>query len=129
MANPYHIKTLLQLLLHVSCRNKLKILSIFQTLLRIQVPISVFDESVRDLHAIRFRTQTKVDFKSSFAKFFFLASLQIQAKTWDSVYGEERRGGMYDVNQQLTRTVALVLKVQDDAAKSEFSQEMSKACI
>ena len=79
VANPYHIKTLLQLLLHVSCQNKLKILSIFQTLLRIQVPISVFDESVKDLHAIRFRTQTKVEFKSSFAKFFFLASLQIQA--------------------------------------------------
>ena len=77
VANPHHIKTLLQLLLHVSCRNKLRILSIFQTLLRISVPISVFDEAVKDLNAIRFRTQTKVEFRSSFAKFFFLASLQI----------------------------------------------------
>jgi len=112
VANPYHIKILLQMLFQVSVECKLQILTIFQTLLRIQVPLSVFDEAAKDLK-LNFRTQSQVKFGSSFAKFFYLAALQIQNKTWDSTFSENRRGGMHDVSVQLTRTVALCLKIQD----------------
>ena len=111
VANPYHIKTLLQMFFQVSVQSKLEILTIFQTLLRIQVPLRVFDESVKDL-SFGFRTPTQVSFKSSFASFFFSAALQIHSKTWDSAFTEQKRGGMYDVSVQLARTVALCLKIK-----------------
>ena len=61
VANPYHIKTLIRMLFQVSPGCKLQILNIFSTLLRIRVPLSIFDEGVKDLQ-ISFRTPTQVEF-------------------------------------------------------------------
>ena len=65
MANPYHLKTLISMLFQVSVQYKLQILTILQTLLRIQVPVSIFDEGVKDFK--QFRTPTNVVFRSKFA--------------------------------------------------------------
>lgn len=110
VANPYHIKTLIRMLFQVSAGCKLQILNIIQTLLRIQVPLNIFDESVKDLN-IAFKTQTQVEFKSSFTMLLFQAALQIHSNTWDSIFSEDFRSGMHDVCINLTRTVALCLKI------------------
>lgn len=74
--------------------------------------MSIFDEGVTDLQ-FKFRTETQVEFQSSFTKLLFQAALQIQSNTWDSSFSEEFRSGMYDVYVNLTRTVALCLKISN----------------
>ena len=91
------------------------------------MPLSIFDEGVSDLKA-KFRTEGSVEFSSSFTKFLFQAALQIYAKTWDSSFSEEKRTGMYDVSVQLTRTVALCIKISNSSGK-DYSDELSVACI
>ena len=54
--------------------------------------------------------------------------MQIYAKTWDSSFSEEKRTGMYDVSVQLTRTVALCIKISNSSGK-DYSDELSVACI
>ena len=61
VANPYHIKTLIKMLFQVSAGLKLQILRILSTLLRIQVPLSIFDEGVKDLQ-LNFKTEAQVEF-------------------------------------------------------------------
>ena len=66
------------MIFQVSPKLKLQILQIFQILLRIQVPLSIFDSAieVEDLK-VKFRTESKIYFESAFAQFLFLTALQI----------------------------------------------------
>lgn len=128
VANPYFVKILLQMLFQVSVDCKLQVLAIFQTLLRIQVPLTIFNEGVQELKA-KFRTESKVVFESSFAQFLYLSALQIIAGTWDSAFSEEMRGGLYDVSVHLTRSVALCLKIEAKAKKSQTCNQLSQVCL
>jgi hypothetical protein len=62
VANPYHIQTLLKLMVDASPPAKLATLAIVKNLVLVQVPEQIFAESIQNLQSINFRVPTNVEF-------------------------------------------------------------------
>lgn len=74
VANPYHIRLLLKLLIFVSNEVKIMILRIFKTLLRIGVPLKIY-ESATEKDLIDYKTESTVKFRSKFVQALFNIAL------------------------------------------------------
>jgi hypothetical protein len=67
IANPYHIQTLLKLVLEVSTPMKQTILAIIKNLVLVQVPDLIFEESLENLKSIEFKEKTSATFSNKLA--------------------------------------------------------------
>lgn len=93
VANPYHMSSLLNLLLLSSPQVKIVVLKIIQHIIRIKIPFEVFEEAVNLLtrdpnsmaNRILNRVQPKVRFeKSMFLRFLYNYLLSMRSKMWNT---------------------------------------------
>jgi len=91
VANPFHLQSLFNLLLLASPRVKLQVLKIVQNLIRISIPLEIFEETVSlaakdpSSHAaeILSKMDPQIKFKQSkFLQFLFNYMLSLRQKMW-----------------------------------------------
>lgn len=97
VANPYHLSSLLNLLLLASPSVKIVVLKVLQHIVRISLPFEVFEEAVRILtrdknslaHRILHKIQPSAKFESSmFLRFLFNYLVSLRSKMWSATDAE-----------------------------------------
>jgi len=103
IATPYHLKTLMELLLIANNDSKVKILVIFKNLFKVNIPAKIFNDAVTDeIDLSGFQSSTPDEFllfntnsESSFAKLLFTYAAFIC--NTDLLPKDERSVGLYTV--------------------------------
>jgi len=88
VATPYHIQTLLKLLVEASPMAKLTILAIIKNLVCVKVPEKIFAEALKDLKSISFKVPSNLEFSNHLIQFLYNLALQIRTNNWESLYLE-----------------------------------------
>lgn len=97
VANPYHLSSLLNLLLLASPSVKIVVLKVLQHIVRISLPFEVFEEAVRILtrdenslaYRILHKIQPSAKFESSmFLRFLFNYLVSLRSKMWSATDAE-----------------------------------------
>lgn len=135
VANPYHLSSLLNLLLLASPSVKILVLKILQHIVQISLPFEVFEEAVRILtrdenslaHRILHKIQPSAKFESSmFLKFLFNYLLSLRSKMWKADAESE---GQYAVSRTVSATLRVLGSVQGVGAcwSRALKEEIAKA--
>ena len=119
VANSYHIRLLLKLMLVVSNETKLLIISILMTLLRVQIPLKTL-ELATSQPLREFKTKSTIKFRSSFIQTLYDVALQIKSGTLDTGF-KEPSTSLYDVQVCLTRLIRVCYKVKQTQTNVESS--------
>jgi hypothetical protein len=105
VANPYHLSSLLNLLLLSSPSVKIVVLKVIQHIVKVSIPFEVFEEAVRIFtrdknslaHRILHQMQPEAKFEQSmFLKFLFNYLLSLRSKMWCASDAESE--GQYAVS-------------------------------
>lgn len=115
VANPYHLSSLLNLLIISSPAVKIVVLKIIQHIVMISIPFEVFEEAVRVLtrdegslaYRILHKEQSQPRFESSmFIKFLFNYLLSTRSTMWKT--NEVQSEGQYAVSKTVSATLRVV---------------------
>lgn len=127
VANPYHMCSLLNLLLLSSPQVKIVVLKVIQHIIKIKIPFEVFEEAVqlltRDPNSLAYRilhkVQPKVKYeKSVFLRFLYNYLISMRSKMWNTKDAES--DGQYAV----TLAVSDLLRTMSGMSDSEWSKQI-----
>ena len=138
VANPYHLSSLLNLLILSSPSVKIVVLKVIQHIVKISIPFEVFEEAVRVLtrdkgslaHRILHKLQPEAKFESSmFLKFLFNYLLSLRSKMWCASDAESE--GQYAVSQTVSATLRTIASVhgKGDFWSKVLKEETTKALL
>jgi len=109
IANPYHLKTLFELLLTTSNKCKLKILAIFRNLFKVKIPERIFNDALTQLQVPLTLEADSLVFnkycKSDLGRFLYTYAAQLSNA--DILKSSERTDGNYEVVKHLIKTLKL----------------------
>ena len=133
MANPYHLSSLLNLLIVSSPQVQIVVVKILQSMVQIAVPFEVFEEAIRVLtrdpnslahHILHgLKPQAKFD-GSMFIKFLFNYLLSLRTKMWSPTdAGSE---GLYAVSRAVAAMLRAISSAHGQAQNQTWGQLLMK---
>lgn len=133
MANPYHLSSLLNLLIVSSPQVQIVVVKILQSMVQIAVPFEVFEEAIRVLtrdpnslahHILHgLKPQAKFD-GSMFIKFLFNYLLSLRTKMWSPT--EAGSEGLYAVSRAVAAMLRAISSAQGQAQNQTWGQLLMK---